>query len=130
MLKNFEFSHLVDLKPLFILLLCLFALQLVALVFLLISRRRARMNAFAAPLLALLAVKTVPAGFFPWVIVLTIAVIGLQIVLVCLALQTSVIWKKRTEKKKDQTGEPATFTLFGEETKPAGEDAKKEDENE
>ncbi len=131
-LKNYEFSHLVDLKPLFIILLCLLALQLVALIFLLVSRRRARMNAVAAPLFAVLAVKLIPAGFFPWVIVLTIAVVGLQIVLICLALQIGVIWKKRTEKKKKSEPEstPAEFTLFGEETKPAEEKNPNEDNDE
>lgn len=119
-LMNYEFSRLVDVKPLFILLLCLLALQILALVFLLISRRRARMNAVAAPLAALLAIKLIPAGVFPWVIVLTIAVVALQVVLVVMALQTGVIWQKRTKDAEDperedtkKTSEDSEFTLFG-----------------
>ncbi len=118
-LENVEFSHLVNLKPLFIILLCLLALQILALTFLLISRHRARMNAVAAPLVALLAVKTIPAGLFPWIIVLIVAVVALQVILVCLSLQTGIIWEKRTKKPKNkkEDGEapaaPAEFTLFG-----------------
>lgn len=119
-LESFEFSHLVNLKPLFIILLCLLALQILALAFLLVSRRRARMNAVAAPLAALLAVKAIPAGLFPWVIVLLIAIVILQIILVCMSLQTGIIWEKRTKKTEDSKKKErssAEFTLFGDEPK-------------
>lgn len=134
MLENYEFSHLVDLQPLFIILLCLFALQILALALLLISRRRASMNAVGLPLAALLAIKTIPAGLFPWIIVLLVAIVAVQIALVWLAVQTGIVWKKR-EKKEENSGEteepkqsePAEFTLFGEETKQEPETPTEED---
>lgn len=122
-LESFEFSHLVNLKPLFIILLCLLALQILALAFLLVSRRRARMNAVAAPLVALLAVKAIPAGLFPWIIVLLVAIVILQVVLVYLSLQTGVIWKKRAKRSEESNEDEnnasssAGFTLFGDEPK-------------
>ncbi len=136
--QTFEFSHLVDLKPLFIILVCLLALQLLALAFLLIGRRRAGLNAVAAPLAALLAVKLIPAGLFPWIIILTVAVVALQVVLVVLALQSSIVWKKRpggkknSEEKVDRLSDTAEFTLFGEkrtETDQPAQKDDKEDEN-
>ena len=130
--QTFDFAHLVDLKPLFIILLCLFALQILALAFLLIGRRRAQLNAVAAPLAALLAVKLIPAGFFPWIIILTIAVVALQVVLVSLAVQSSIVWKKRTDgkkKSKDAASDTAEFTLFGEKRTEKKQPAKDDQED-
>lgn len=122
-LKNHEFSYLIDLKPLFLILLFVLILQGVALAFLLISRNRARMNAVSAPLAVLVAMKFVPGAMLPWVIILTIAVVAMQAVLIYLALKTKVVFRKK-EKNAEASGEDGKtnsedFTLFGEERSPS-----------
>ena len=121
--QTVEFAHLVNLNPLLILLILMLVLQLSAIAFLIIGHRRATTNAVAAPLAAWLAVKLIPAGSFPWVIVLAIAVIAAQAVLVVLAVQSGVVLKKnKKEKSEGKDGaQPSDkeFTLFGEQTNPA-----------
>ena len=131
----FEFSHLIDLKPLFFILLFVFILQGAALAFLLIGRNRATTNAVSAPLLAILAIKLIPGGLFPWIVILTIAVVAMQVVLVYLALKSKVVWKKNGDGKKRSEGngnsssDSEPFELFGEERKSSNR-AEEADRNE